>query len=189
MDGLMGEYRDIAGMIDSDRVDDAVVRLESLIEQNPGDSTLWIMHGMALKAKGEVREALNSLNTAAVSDYMNPWPHLRKAEIYEEIGWLDKALGEVEDAIEINPDKSEFWHEKGSILEEMLIPKEAFECYFMAVVINDSAAWSWFGMARSLVYLNSLGKAMEAVDKAISIQPTEKAFLDFKEYLNSKSAN
>jgi tetratricopeptide (TPR) repeat protein len=183
---LLEEYRSVSRLADSGEIDEALNQLNRLIDENSGDMNLWVLKGMILKEKGDSEGALQSFDKAMNADAKSPWPHFRKAELLWELERLDEALSEINKAIDLRPEYYGFWQEKGLILEDLLHAEDAFECFGRAVLFNESAAWSWFGMSRLLVYMDSINHALEACDKAISIEPGETAFKEFKEYLQGK---
>ncbi len=180
------DYKIISKLIDDGNPDEALVKANSMIIQDDSDITAWILKGLAYHARGDDMLALKSFQRAKVVSPSSPWPYYRKAEVFHHLGRLEEALEEIEMAIGFNTKIPDYWIERGSILEDLLIVDEAITSYLNATLLDEGSSWAWFGLARSFVYVDLLDDALEACDRALSIDPEESMFIKFKEYLSGK---
>jgi tetratricopeptide (TPR) repeat protein len=100
-------------------------------------------------------------------------------EIKSTMVWDNKGanalgnLGEYDTAIEKNPQDSEAWRNKGTILHRQGKFDEAIMAYDMAIKINPQDANAWGHKGTVLDDLGKSDQAIKAYDKAIEINPQD----------------
>ncbi len=84
---------------------------------------------------------------------------------------FDEAIKAYDKAIEINPQISETWNNKGIALHELNRSDEAMKAYDKAIEINPNNSDAWYNKGLVLYKLNKQYEAMKAYDKVIEIDP------------------
>ena len=82
-----------------------------------------------------------------------------------------EALAAFEKAIEINPQYSSAWYNKGVMLGKLDRPEEALTAYEKGIEINHQDSEAWYGKGFMLRKLNRTEQALAAFDEAIKLNP------------------
>ncbi len=83
----------------------------------------------------------------------------------------DEALKAYDKAIEINPQNTDSWNNKGDVLTKLNKSDEALKAFDKAIEINPQNADAWNNKGVALGNLNKYEDAMVAFDKSIEINP------------------
>jgi len=86
-------------------------------------------------------------------------------------GRSEEALEAYEKAIEINPQNTDAWFNKGNTLGELGRFEEALEAYEKAIEINPQNTDAWNNKGNTLDDLGRSEEALEAYENAIEINP------------------
>ncbi len=81
----------------------------------------------------------------------------------------DEALKVYDKAIEINPQNTDAWNNKGDALTELNRSDEALKAYDKAIEINPQNTDAWNNKGDALSKQNKYDEAKKAFDKAIEI--------------------
>jgi tetratricopeptide (TPR) repeat protein len=100
-----------------------------------------------------------------------------------------EALQNYDKAIDINPNVSPIWHNKGITLENLKRYEQAIVAYDRAIQINQystefldvTAADSWYGRGVSLFAMKRYQEAVASFDRAIALRP------DFADAIKARS--
>jgi tetratricopeptide (TPR) repeat protein len=85
----------------------------------------------------------------------------------------DEAIKSYDNAIEINPQRSEAWSNKGLVLYHLNKSDEAITAFDKAIEINPRDSDAWKNTGATLGNLNRYEEAVKAYDKAIEINPQD----------------
>jgi tetratricopeptide (TPR) repeat protein len=114
--------------------------------------------------KAETGESVNApaakdslLSTKAVNLYL--------------LGHVTEALDCLNKALEINPNDSNAWLNKATMLNDMRKPREALQCIDKALEIDPKDPSGWITKANCLRSFNRLPEALECLNKALEIEP------------------
>jgi len=91
--------------------------------------------------------------------------------IYEKLAKHEEAIGSYDKAIEIDPDNTDAWNNKGTILGELGRHDEALKCFDKILEIDPNCAYAWSNKGIALGKLGRYDEALECHDKAIEINP------------------
>ncbi len=94
--------------------------------------------------------------------------------------YVEKDMKTQDTAIEINPQDSEAWKNKGLDLVILQKPEGAIRAFDKAIEINPQYSDAWTSKGLALAELNKLDKAIKAFDKAIKINPRDSIAWDGK---------
>jgi tetratricopeptide (TPR) repeat protein len=84
----------------------------------------------------------------------------------------DDALIAFEKAIELNPQYSDAWNNKGVVLEDLKRPEEALVAYGRAIELDPQDPLVWINKGLVLEKLNQLKDALAAFERAIKLNPS-----------------
>ncbi len=122
-------YQYTRGLIMQDRLSEAVIAAENTVTANPFSSDAWAIRALALALTGQHGEAIASGLHALELSRDNPSAHSRAraflAIAYFEAGMGNRALAEVERALEEDPDNYEAHYVRGYLTP--LVTFENFE--------------------------------------------------------------
>ena len=144
------------------RYDEAIAAYDKAIEINPQDSEAWKIKGYALDKLGKSAESVKVLNKAFELENSNLESD-RKEALENHIKTLDEVL-------QINPQNSTVWIDKGLALEDLNRCDEAVHVFDKANEINPQDSLAWSSKGDALTCLNK-SEAIAAYDKAIEINP------------------
>ena len=82
-----------------------------------------------------------------------------------------KAIKAFDKAIEISPEHTDAWYNKGLALSDLENYEEARKAYDKAIEINPKHADAWYNKGLALYALENYEEAIKAYDKAIEISP------------------
>jgi tetratricopeptide (TPR) repeat protein len=109
----------------------------------------WFAEGNALYYKGQYEEAL-----------------YKKGQYEDAIGCYDKA-------IELDPDYSDAWYNKGLALYNLRRYEEAILCYEKVIELKPDDSYAWNNKGFSLKNLGRYADAIVCYDKAIELKPDD----------------
>lgn len=120
----------------------------------------------------EKKEKYLLLGLKKVMEHPNEPRYLAElAAQYVELGRLVEGLEFYRRALLLNPHCGEWWNEIGAILLLLKLYDEAEECLKLAVRFNDSLASAWRHLAFSYMVRKEWSKAIEPMEKVVSLQP------------------
>ncbi len=90
---------------------------------------------------------------------------------YNNLGLIDNALIAYNNAIELKPDYSEAYFNKGLALRSIYQYSNAIECFDKALLINPSYAEAWLNKGNTLFDIKKYKLADFCFEKSISIRP------------------
>ncbi len=91
-----------------------------------------------------------------------------------------------EKAIEINPQNSMAWNNKGNALTNLNKSDEAIKAYDKTIEINPHKSIAWNNKGLILTFLGEYNEAIKAYDKAIEINPQDSEVLNKKNTLSKQ---
>jgi tetratricopeptide (TPR) repeat protein len=75
----------------------------------------------------------------------------------------DEAIKAYDKAIEINPNDSDVWYNKGLALDSLNKSDEAIKAYDKAIEINPQYSLAWYNKGRALYKLNKFDEAIKSI--------------------------
>ena len=109
-------FRRIAlGLINLDRIDEALEYVERAVNADPFSAEAWAIRAWALDWAGRAGEALSSALHAIELDPESSRAHAYLAEITFSLGQTERALSLVESALERDPESAEAYRARGLI--------------------------------------------------------------------------
>ncbi len=139
--------------------------------------------GAALMALGYHRQAAERLETLAQRPMLEG---PLKAGLLQQSaqGWLlanepERAYAVLTAAIDINPNNTDVWIDRGAVLAEMTLYDEAIEDLSRALTLSPANADAWAFRGSAFRYLDRLPEAMRDLDEAIRLAPNHvEAYLE-----------
>lgn len=116
---------------------------------------------------------IQNLSQFLISNPTNSAAFNNRGVAYWEIGRIENALKDFESAILVNPNDAIPLVNKGDILKRLNEYQRAVESYTQAIEIRDDVSF-YRCRAYTYVEMNSLQKAIEDFDVAISLDPQHK---------------
>ncbi|MFC2162234.1 tetratricopeptide repeat protein [Candidatus Altiarchaeota archaeon] len=187
MDTGADGYRSVSSLIDAGDTDSAIEAVDKILVTDPTDYKAWILKAAAFESQGNTDAALWAYDKACEGDGMF-WPYLRKAQLLHRMERFDEAVVVLDEGLLIDPGYPGLWEAKGLVLEDLTRPDDALECFGRALALDDSYGWSWFGLARMLVYADALDQALAACDKALTLVGDDESLASFRDYVQGKRA-
>lgn len=133
-------------------------------------------------------DAISTSDKAIALDASKYGPYLIKAKSLWNKRRYTEALTEVNNALDRDPgyeERIEALILKGDILLSLGKYEEALSTYNIANGLNSELFGAWYGIARSQYNLGNYQEAIEAINTALDISPTDKNANDFKSMLVS----
>lgn len=187
--------------------DAALTAFEKGITLNPLDGSAWFFKGDALKALGRQSEAIEAYAKASELGYSNSVPaHENTAEDWfnkgQELfrnGSKEEAVGAYDKAIELDPENTEAWLGKGTVLglwagsiNDKSLYEDAIKAFDKAIELDPQQTRGRLVKASALLNLGRYNESLKTLDEAIEAasQDTEKAQIWFeKAHLFAEQGN
>jgi tetratricopeptide (TPR) repeat protein len=159
-------------LFDKKRKKDAVTFAKRMVKAHGESAVAWTLLS---EVQGRVemnKEALNSTDRALSVDdlYDSAWAN-KGVVLGKNMGRYAEAVECFDKAIQINPDNTIAWNNRGTALVQMDRLEEALKCYDEAIKINPNNAMAWNNKSLALGRMSTLEEAIKSVDKAIRINP------------------
>jgi tetratricopeptide (TPR) repeat protein len=97
--------------------------------------------------------------------------HILKGNEYYYKKKYNNAIQCFDNALEIEPNNTNAWNNKGLALDDLCKHYEAIECYDRALEINTNNANAWNNKGAAIYHLGKYNEAIQCFDKAIEIEP------------------
>ncbi len=128
----------------------------------------------ALKQLGRGKEAIDHFNNffrnrKSLALDVNAWTC--KADALFRMGYYEKAIQCIEEALEINPQKTETWINKAVTLEKLGRDSEALECCVKVLLIEPVNAWALDGIVHFEDKVGRLKEAIQLYDEILKFYP------------------
>lgn len=177
-------YRCKAGALQQlNRPEEALTALESALEVNSSNPADMMLKGELNFALGKYDLALESLDTAV---NMRKTQNLadsallynNRALVKLELGQLDSALTDVEQAIATNTNFAPAYRNQALILETMDRNEESLAAYERALELDPNDRNTWTNKGFTLYKLQRISEAKQAFEEALKIDPNYQPALD-----------
>jgi serine/threonine protein kinase len=130
------------------------------------------LEGLLMRTAGETVDAKHSRTLEA-------WELYNKAYSLSVLGHLEEAVAHYARALELQPDNSDAWNNKGVCLRKLGKLEEALECYDRATETDKHNASAWSNRGNCLYTLGRYQDALSNLTKAIDLEPkNESAWLN-----------
>lgn len=114
-------------LIDSGNVEQAFQQAEIVSKEHDDDWRVPYIMGIALRAQGKVKEAIQHLHKAMVQNSIAPEPHLEMALLQSDMGEVLEAVGEARKAVNLSPREPDIRRTLASILRSHGYTDQAIE--------------------------------------------------------------
>lgn len=157
------------------RMDDALEIIEHAIELDSNVVDFWAHKGLILGVIENPQEAVKCFEKALDIDSNRAELWVAITDSYLLLGDYAKALETINQGIEVLPEVSKLWANKGNILIS-LNPysddfKEVLECFDSALKLNSEDDMALFDVAMGYALIEHYSEALDAINQAISINP------------------
>ena len=149
----------------------ALMQVETLIQQFPQSSILFNIQGTVLKGLGQLDAAIEAYNKALAIKPDHPEVYNNMGVTFQEQGKLEEAIEAYKKALAIKPDYAEAYNNMGIALKNQGKLEEAIEAYNKALEIKPDYAEAYYNMGNALKEQGKLEEAIEAYKKALAIKP------------------
>eukprot|EP01122_Echinamoeba_exundans_P006454 TRINITY_DN181_c0_g1_i2.p1 TRINITY_DN181_c0_g1~~TRINITY_DN181_c0_g1_i2.p1 ORF type:complete len:353 (+),score=52.87 TRINITY_DN181_c0_g1_i2:79-1137(+) len=141
-------------------------------ETNPSYASAWNNHGLALKSKGLIREAVFSYQRAIELEpnFEKAWFNLGSA--FHQLGLVEEAIRACDRTIQINPNYLKAWYKKGTCLAVMLRHTEALECFNKVLEIDPKNQEARKRKKESQQAMRRAAKALPSSENSASSAPS-----------------
>lgn len=138
-------------------------------ETNPSYASAWNNHGLALKSKGLIREAVFSYQRAIdlEPNFEKAWFNLGSA--FHQLGSFEDAIRACDRTIQINPNYLKAWYKKGTCLAALLRYPEALDCFNKVLEIDPKNQEARKRKKESQQALRRAAKALPATDSSSAV--------------------
>jgi tetratricopeptide (TPR) repeat protein len=92
---------------------------------------------------------------------------------YDEPGSPEKAIAYLSEAMEMDPNYSEYYNDRGNIYLKLDRLPEALQDYQKAIDLSPPYWEVWSNVGQCHLRMNQLDKAIEALDRALDLHPNE----------------
>jgi tetratricopeptide (TPR) repeat protein/tRNA A-37 threonylcarbamoyl transferase component Bud32 len=130
--------------------EEAVASCDRAILDQPNDSLVWLMRGMALENLHRYEEAIMSYDRVV---QIQPDDHVawfKRGMVLERLKQLQQAVISFDRVVQLQPDNYWAWHERGKVLETMRCYEEAIASYDKALQIKPDLQSALEGRKRLL---------------------------------------
>jgi tetratricopeptide (TPR) repeat protein len=142
-----------------------------ILEQDPGDASIWVEKGDVLENLGRTNEALAAINTALCLDPASEYALCKKSRVLCSAGRQADALSTIETALKITRDPRALLVEKGMVLHELGRNEEAIGILDRAIEMNRKCGYALGAKGRIMGKLGMNREALAAFGKALNIEP------------------
>jgi tetratricopeptide (TPR) repeat protein len=156
--------------IRSGDLDGSLRDLNEALASTPESPLLLTMRAAAYHAQKQYTEALQDLD-AAMRLLPNTASYYNRGNVYYDLGELDKAIGDYDRAIELDPKNSSALARKGFALSLQGKHQEAFTNYKRAIAIDPANAGFYGDGAKTLLQSGDPQQALEYCNQAIAHNP------------------
>ncbi len=148
--------------LDTERAEDALVRIEEALVVDPGSSVAFRLQGRAHHQLGELDRAVESYREAILIDEQDAWSMNNLGLILIEQERFMEALPPLARAVELRGDVAVFQNNLGMALERTGYFTLAEEAYKSAVAIDGSHEKAFVNLAR-----------VEALEDEVGLEPVD----------------
>lgn len=157
----------------------ALAEMKQALEHNPGSGAVHMEMAMLLGKTGSLGEAIAYAEKAARLDPTNPDPRWLLANIYlrpSERGpraqeWLAKAAVELEALKQLTPQDERVHYLLGSVYFQLREPEKAIAAYEQYQRLPGVGGLGYRAIAKYHEEAGNLEKALEAMTRAIQVEP------------------
>lgn len=121
--------------------------------------------------KEEYEDALMFFNISLEKDPNQSEALYYKALSLGNLGEFEKAIGEVEKAIEIDSTEDRYWCDKGNFLARTENYDEAIECFDEAIRLNPADPVIWCNKGFTYLEEDKFEESLESYTKALELNP------------------
>lgn len=157
--------------IDIVRWDKAILDLKKVKSLDPDFENIDFLIGICSCALGDMEKGLNLLDSQITKTPKRPEPYWNRAIAYKNIGENEKALNDINKAIDILRRNYKLYCIKAEILEDLDRKQEAEKCYDKAIEIEKDPGES---LLNKIGYFKRNGKiepAITGMDELIKRYP------------------
>jgi tetratricopeptide (TPR) repeat protein len=175
---------------DQDRAEQYLARALAVIEQ--GDfadderhfRTVFMWNGLALVRlrQGRVSEALELCRSgvARLNEHLNPERHrlhrsvllFNIAQVHAQIGPNEDAIEYFSQAMEVDPNYSEYYNDRGAVYFKMGLLEHAERDYLQAIELSPPYAEVWTNLAQCYRAMQRMDDAVSAYSRALDLDPS-----------------
>ncbi|MFW6722114.1 tetratricopeptide repeat protein [Streptomyces sp. MAR4 CNY-716] len=154
-----------------ERYDDAKADLGQAIELDPSPMT-WAMRGEVHRLTGALEQAVADFDKAvetADGDY--PYALASRAQCYAKLGRTEEAMADLDRALELDPQWSWCWTERGRMHQEAARYEDAVADHTRALELSPAYDWAYANRGHCYRALGRLDEALADLDRALEIDP------------------
>ena len=150
---------------------DSVPVLQKATELSPGDADAHNNLGNALKAIGQLDEAVKSFGRALAIRPEFAEAHSNLGNALQDLGQLDDAVTSFRRALTIKPDLAEASFNLGNALQDLRHFDDSVANYRRALEIKPDYVEAHYNLGNALGYLGCIEKAIDSYRRALEIKP------------------
>ena len=169
---------------------EALTTLDSLTQNYPNDSKLYLLGGNCYHAMGHFDQAILCYEEVIKlkPDYADAFNNLGIC-LYD-LNKLDEALAMYQKAIKVNPDYADAFNNLGICFADLSRPEDAVKSYEKAIEIRPDFADAYNNLGTSLKNIARPEDAVKSYEKAIEIRPEYlSAYANLASILNELGRN
>jgi tetratricopeptide (TPR) repeat protein len=145
--------------------------------------TVFMMNGLALVRlrQGRAQEALElcSAGVARLKEHLGPERHrlhrsvllFNIAQIHAQIGPYEDAVAYLSEAMEMDPNYSEYYNDRGTVYFKMNRLQEAERDYLRAIELSPPYAEVWTNLGQCYRAMERMDDAVHAYSRALDLDP------------------
>jgi tetratricopeptide (TPR) repeat protein len=160
---------DAIGLFKFGRTEDALHRLDLILERDRGQAGAWFYRGRCLHRMGDIREALSCFRTAADLEPANAVTRCEIGICLDDLGRYIEALDSYGEALRLDPNSHEVLINTGYAFERLGLFDNAIACYREALSHDPLNAAAWLNLGSCLFVSGQPEEAIECFKDAYEL--------------------
>ncbi|WKW45788.1 tetratricopeptide repeat protein [Myroides sp. JBRI-B21084] len=159
---------------------DAIQFLEEFIDHNPYSEVAWHQLGRQFFNIKDYRKAIEAYDFASIIDEKFTGAYIEKGKAYEKLKMFQQAINCYKEVLQIEDPSSYVYRKIGWCYENLKNLDKALKYYLKSVHEDPLMDKSWVAIADLYLKKNDFKKALQFVNKALSIE--EHNYLYWRRY-------
>ena len=154
-----------------DRPEEALAAGRRAAAQAPGSAAALIALSYAEQANLELERARDTLLAAVKADPNNAFAHARLAELWLELGYVDRASEAISKAERLAPDLERVQTIRGFVALARFRPKEAEQAFRKGVALDSASPLPRFGLGLTSIRRGHVARGRNDIEIATGLDP------------------
>ncbi len=166
-----GTLAQATALLQSGRIDEALKQLTRITQTGAGNADAFGWLAIAYSRNREPERASQSIQRAIELSPANAGFYMTAANIQQDVGNLDAAVGLLQQAIRLNPAFAEAYNNLGIVLTDLRRIEEAHAAFRDAIRLKPQYARAYANLAAVQIRMLKFQDALTSAQRAASIQP------------------